>query len=63
MSDIEVVGITHWRDRMAWWLANKALSIATPWYRDMIAGTIEYGMRAANRDAREGRGVPEDWRL
>jgi len=50
------------RDKVAHFLANLALRIATPWYRQRIAGFIEYGMRANMRDANEGNPPPPDWR-
>lgn len=50
------------RDRIVGWLANQIIRLASPWYRDMIAGSIEYGLRAALRDVDEGRTPPPDWR-
>ena len=40
------------RDRLACWLCNAILNtLATPHYRDMIRGSILYGLRAAAEDA------------
>lgn len=40
------------RNWLAHKIANFALNrIATPWYRDMIGGSILYGLKAAARDA------------
>jgi hypothetical protein len=47
--------VSRARDWLAWRLANAALRIATPWYRDMIGGSIRYGMKAAAKDADEER--------
>ena len=39
------------RDRVAWAVANFALNhIATPWYRTMILGLINYGMIASHEE-------------
>jgi len=46
---------TTWRDRLAWRLANLSLRIATPWYRNMIGGAIQYGLIAAARDEEAAR--------
>lgn len=60
MTDIyEVSG----RDKFAVTLANLVLRVfATKGYRDLLRGTIEYGMRAVVRDTDEGRDLPPDWR-
>lgn len=50
----------HWRDRLAYFLANAALKIATPWYRKMAHGAWLYGLNAAARDEEEGRELPPD---
>ncbi|WIE81096.1 hypothetical protein [Curtobacterium sp. MCSS17_016] len=50
------------RDRLAGRLANAALRLATPYYRGMIGGSIEYGLRAAARDSREDRPSPGPWK-
>jgi selenophosphate synthase len=51
------------RDKFAVALANFVLNVfATKGYRDILSGTIEYGMRAAVRDKAEGRSAPPDWR-
>lgn len=49
------------RDKIARWLANAALKIATPHYRMMISGAIRYGMSAAARDEVQGRPAPGNW--
>lgn len=52
----------NWRDRLAQRCVNWILNhIATPWYRDMVAGQTRYGMNAAARDAKEGIPAPEHW--
>lgn len=51
------------RDRLAQRLANAALLIATPWYRDMVGGAISYGLSAAARDVEAGRKPPEPWQV
>lgn len=43
------------RDWIAWKLANLALRIATPRYRNMIDGSIRYGLHAAARDSEQRR--------
>ena len=50
------------RDRVAWWLACRALSIGGRTYRQMIYGAIEYGLRTAARDERAAVPAPDDWR-
>lgn len=50
------------RNRVAHRLANAVLRIADSEYRSMIAGSVEYGLRSAARDALEKRKAPEDWR-
>jgi hypothetical protein len=51
------------RDRLACATVNWILrNIATANYCDFIAGSIEYGMRAAARDSAEDREAPADWR-
>lgn len=50
------------RNLIAQRLANLALRIATPTYRAMILGAIEYGLRSAARDEMQGRTSPEDWK-
>lgn len=50
------------RDKIAQRLANLALMIATPHYRAMVGGAIEYGLRAAARDTAQQRTPPGDWR-
>jgi hypothetical protein len=49
------------RNRIARKLANTALMIATPEYRDFIEGAIRYGMNAAADDEIRGRPAPVDW--
>lgn len=39
-----------WRDRLAHRLANAALKIASPYYRNFIGGSIRYGLQAAAID-------------
>jgi hypothetical protein len=46
------------RDQVAHKLANAALLIATPWYRNLIRGAIIYGLRSAVRDVEENRPPP-----
>ena len=46
------------RDRIAWFLANQVLRIATPWYRKMIEGSILYGLASATRDEANGTSPP-----
>ncbi len=44
---------SHWgwlRDWLAWKLATAAFQIATPWYRQMINGSIRLGLKAARED-------------
>lgn len=48
------------RDRIAARLANAALLIATPWYRNMIRGSILYGLAAAADDVEPDVEEPED---
>lgn len=50
------------RDRIAQRLANAAMRLATPYYRGMVGGAIEYGLRANARDVRDGRPAPGPWR-
>ena len=50
-----------WRDRIAYWLANLAMRLASTTYRDFVAGATRYGLDAAARDAREGRDLPPRW--
>lgn len=51
------------RDRFGIWLANKVLRVFTSkQYREILNATYEYGLRAAARDAKEGRSLPPDWR-
>lgn len=50
------------RNVLAWRIANFALDhIATKNYRDMIDGSIRYGMNSAARDARKGWTPPPHW--
>jgi hypothetical protein len=48
---------TSRRDRVAQLLCNWVLNhVATAWYRDMVAGSIRYGLEAAVKDEdRKGR--------
>ena len=46
------------RDRIAWHLMDWSLRLATTEYRLMLEGALEYGLRAAKRDAEEHRPVP-----
>ena len=42
------------RDQIAWSMCNAILNtIATRWYRSMIAGSIQYGLKAAREDAED----------
>jgi hypothetical protein len=42
------------RDRFACWICNFALErIASPWYRNMVSGSIRYGLRSAVEDEME----------
>ena len=49
------------RNKVAHRLANACLRLATPWYRDMIGGAIQYGLNAAARDHDEQRPAPSPW--
>lgn len=49
------------RDRVAHRLANLCMRLATPRYRDFMAGAYRYGLDAAARDAKEGRDLPPRW--
>lgn len=53
---------TSLRDQIGWLLASLGLRIASPRYRLMVQGAIQYGLDAAVRDEREGRSHPENWR-
>jgi hypothetical protein len=50
--------VDRFRNWLAHRIANFALKrIATPWYRDMIGGSIRYGLNAAAEDSsRSGAG-------
>jgi len=54
--------LDHWRNRLAWRLANLALRIATRDYRMRLEGAIHYGLSAVARDLEEGREPPPFWR-
>jgi hypothetical protein len=42
----------HYRDRFVCALCNFLLNhVATPWYRDMVGGSIRYGLNAAAADS------------
>lgn len=56
---MKTIGI---RTRVAARLANLCLRLADPWYRQMVAGAIQYGLNAAARDHKEGRDAPGPWR-
>ncbi len=50
------------RDRVACWLCNAILrAIATKNYRDMLGGSISYGLNAAARDERANVYPPPPW--
>lgn len=57
----ELPAVDSFRNRTASWLANRALMLATPYYRNFVEGAIIYGMDAAARDAAEDRDLPPDW--
>lgn len=40
------------RDRVGWLLATLGLKIATPWYRNMISGSIRLGLNTAVRESK-----------
>lgn len=44
------MNMSRTRDYLAWRLANAALRIATPWYRNTIIRSVYYGLDAALRD-------------
>jgi len=55
--------LNHWRNRVAWRLANLVLRIATRDYRLRLKGAILYGLSAVMRDFEEGREPPPPfWR-
>lgn len=54
--------LNHWRNRVAWRLANLVLRIATRDYRLRLKGVIYYGLSAVARDLEEGREPPPFWR-
>lgn len=39
-----------WRDRLVVWLANQVLRLASKRYRQMVRGSIEYGLSMAAMD-------------
>jgi hypothetical protein len=50
------------RDRVAVRICNAVLRVlATEHYRKMVAGSVEYGLRAAARDERSGALPPLPW--
>lgn len=51
------------RDRFVGAVANAVLRLASPRYRDLIAGSVQYGMRSAARDATTGASPPEPWQV
>lgn len=57
-SQRSTTAVGQLRDALAYRLANAALRLATPWYRRMIRGAIDYGMRSAARDATAGTPSP-----
>lgn len=51
-----------WRDGLVSRACNGLLRLASRDYQRFVGGAIEYGMRAAALDEREGRPVPPSWR-
>jgi len=43
----------NWRDRVAWWLCDKILHLATDQYRALLRGTLEAGLRVATIDLQD----------
>jgi hypothetical protein len=46
------------RDKIIWRVCNFILQFATEDYRLIVGNAIEYGLRSAARDEREGLPVP-----
>lgn len=53
MADRGAAYVVSKRDRLAWWLADKALRIATPEYRQWIGASIRLGLRTAVEEAKQ----------
>jgi len=61
VADTSFVG--RLRDKIAHALFNLAYKVATPWYGQMIVGSVHYGLNAAARDVEEGIPSPGPWQL
>lgn len=51
------------RDRAVSAVANFVLRFASKGYRDLIAGSVSYGMSAAARDSLVRAPLPEPWQV
>lgn len=51
------------RDRIIVRMANFLLRFASPTYRNLVEGSITYGLASVRRDNAEGRSAPTEWIL